>query len=276
MGNLFTIILTQPLANGLALFYRILGGNMGLAVIGFSIALRVLLLPLTKPYMESMKKMRSYQKDIDKIKRRHKGDRAKFTKAQADFFKEKGINPSAGCLPYLLQIVVLIFLFRLFTSVFTGDGTVAEHFNKFLYEPLKFASGEQVNTKFLYLDITKPDRLTDLIHIDSPIPLPGLFIILAAALQFASAKISMPYIEAEKKAAKQTKEMSDDMQVAMQSSMIYTFPLMTLVVGLNFPSSLALYWLSFSAFQVWQQYNASGWGGLTPFVKKAKAFVSKS
>lgn len=86
----------------------------------------------------------------------------------------------------------------------------------------------------------------------------------------------MPYVEAERKAAKQTKEMGDDMQVAMQSSMIYTFPLMTILIGINFPASLALYWLSFSAFQVWQQYRASGWGGLTPFVNKAKALANKS
>lgn len=151
MGSIFTTLLTQPLANGLVIFYRLLGSNMGLAVIAFSIALRVILLPLTRPYMESMRKMKSYQKDIDKLKRRHKGDRTKFAKAQADFFKEKGINPSAGCLPYLLQIVVLIFLFRLFTAVFTGDGTVADHFNKFLYEPLKFTAEEQVNTKFFVL-----------------------------------------------------------------------------------------------------------------------------
>lgn len=249
---------------------------MGLAIIGFSIALRFILLPLTKPYMESMKKMRSYKDDIDKLKRRHKGDKAKFAKAQADFYKEKGINPSAGCLPYLLQIVVLIFLFRLFTSVFAGEASVAENFNKFLYEPLKFASEEQVNTSFLYLDVTKPDRLTDLVDIDTNIPLPGIFLILAAALQFVSAKISLPYIEEEKKAAKQTKEMGDDIQVAMQSSMIYTFPLMTIIIGINFASSLALYWLSFSAFQVVQQYRATGWGGMTPWVKKAKKYLNIS
>jgi YidC/Oxa1 family membrane protein insertase len=274
--DIFTTLLTQPLANGLILFYRLLGGNMGLAIIGFSIALRFILLPLTKPYMESMKKMRSYKDDIDKLKRRHKGDKAKFAKAQADFYKEKGINPSAGCLPYLLQIVVLIFLFRLFTSVFAGEASVAENFNKFLYEPLKFASEEQVNTSFLYLDVTKPDRLTDLVDIDTNIPLPGIFLILAAALQFVSAKISLPYIEEEKKAAKQTKEMGDDIQVAMQSSMIYTFPLMTIIIGINFASSLALYWLSFSAFQVVQQYRATGWGGMTPWVKKAKKYLNIS
>ena len=58
------------------------------------------------------------------------------------------------------------------------------------------------------------------------------------------------------------------MQVAMQSSMTYTLPLMTLIFGLRFPSGLALYWLVFSIVNVWQQVGMSGWGGLTPLIKR--------
>jgi YidC/Oxa1 family membrane protein insertase len=273
--NIFTVILTQPLANGLILFYRILGQNMGIAIIAFSLVLRLVLSPLTKPYIDSMKKIRDHQKDLDKLKRRHKGDRTTLAKAQADFYKEKGINPSAGCLPYLLQIVVLIFLFRLFSQVFAPDADVAVKFNEFLYTPLHFSQTEQVNTQFLYLDVTKPDRINDLLSLpESAPPLPGLFIIAAALLQLVSAKMSAPFVEEERKAAKKTKEMSDDMQVAMQSSMIYMFPLMTILIGLNFASGLALYWVSFSAFQTYQQYRASGWGGATPWVMRIQKLVN--
>lgn len=272
--DIFRTLLTEPLANGLVIFYKVLGGNMGIAIIAFSVFLRIILTPLTKPYMESMKKLKSFSKDIEKLKQRHKGDRAALAKAQADFYKQKGINPSAGCLPYLLQIIVLIFLFRVFTLAFTGEGSVAEHFNVLLYEPLKFAAGESVNTRFLYLDITKPDTLNNLLGLgDVKLPIPGIFLVLSSALQFLSAKISAPLVEAEKKIAKKTKESTDDFQVAMQSSMIYTFPLMTILIGISFPSSLSLYWFSFSAFQVWQQYRATGWGGATPLINKLRALV---
>ena len=50
-----------------------------------------------------MKKMKDYAPALAKLKEKHKGDKAKYMKAQADFYKEKGINPGAGCLPYLLQ-----------------------------------------------------------------------------------------------------------------------------------------------------------------------------
>lgn len=261
--NIFTVLLTQPLANGLVFFYNLLGQNMGLAIIGFTLFLRLVLTPLTRPYMESMKRMREYAKDLEKIKNRHKGDRAKQMQAQADFYKEKGINPSAGCLPYILQIVVLIAFFRVFTLVLGSNGDIAAKFNEYLYAPLKFAEGAHINTQFLYLDVTKPD----VFNIPGlSFPLPGLVLILAALLQFVSAKIAAPFISAEEKIAKQTEEKSDDIQVAMQSSMIYTFPIITILAGVSFPSGLALYWLVFSTFQTWQQYRSSGWGGLTPFL----------
>src|SRR3989344_3622523 len=229
--NIFTLLFTQPLANGLILFYNILGQNLGLAIIGFSLALRFALSPLTKPYMDSMKRIKQYQPELEKIKRRHKGDRKKAMEAQAEFYKQKGINPSSGCIPYLLQIVILIALFNLFRHVLI-DGNVVGMFNELLYPPLRLAEGSSIN------------------------------------IQFLSAKIAMPYVEQERKVAKATETPVDDFQTSMQSSMIYTFPLMTLFIGVGFPSGLALYWLMFSLFQAVQQYRSSGLGGLTPWARK--------
>jgi YidC/Oxa1 family membrane protein insertase len=238
---------------------------MGLAIIGFSLFLRVLLNPLTKPYMDSMKKMKDFAPQLEKLKKKYKNDKIKFAQAQADFYKNKGIKPGAGCLPYLLQIVVLIAFFNVFTRTLSPDGDITERFNELLYGPLKFTPGQIINTHFLYLDVALPDKFT---FSGVPFPLPGPLLILSALVQFVSAKITMPYIEAEEKVAKKTKDTSDDMQVVMQQSMIYTFPLFTLFIGLKFSSGLAIYWLVFSLTQAYQQYKSQGWGGLTPFVKR--------
>jgi len=263
--NIFTTLLTQPLANGLIVFYKVLGGNMGLAIIGFSIFLRIILSPLTKPYMDSMKKMKEIAPQLEKIKKRHTGDKVKLAQAQADLYKEKGINPGAGCVPYLLQIVVLIAFFNVFSKTLYPNVDTLKSFNEILYQPLRFQETQTINTKFLYLDIKKPDVIS-LGFL--PFSLPGPLLILAAIAQFVSAKISAPYIEKEEEIAKKTKGNVDDMQVAMQQTMIYTFPLMTLLIGLRFPSGLAIYWLIFSILQVQQQYKSQGWGGLTPFIKR--------
>ncbi len=265
--NIFTALLIQPLANGLILFYRLLWGNMGLAIIAFSTALRFLTLPLTRTYLDSMKKMKELEPAIAKLRERHRDDKTKLLQAQSELYKQKGVNPGAGCLPYLLQIVILIALFNVFSRALAPDGDTMSKFNELLYAPLKFNSGETLNTKFLYLDITRPDafRLPGV-----PFPIPGPTLILAALLQFASAKIMTPYQKIEEKLAKRTRQTVDDMQVAIQQSMVYTFPLFTLIIGLSFPSGLALYWLLFSFWQFYQQYKTSGWGGLTPFLVRMK------
>lgn len=271
--NIFTTLLLQPLANGLILFYRVLGQNMGLAVIAFSLFLRFILNPLTKPYMESMSKMKELAPELEKLKERHKGDKIKIAQAQADFYKEKKINPGAGCLPYLLQIVILIAFFNVFTITLSSPANASENFNKLLYNPLRFSQNETLNTRFLYLDVTRPDNL---VLPGIAINLPGPILLLSALAQFVSAKMMAPYTKAQGVVAKKTPGKEDDIQATMQKSMVYTFPIITILIGMKFASGLALYWLVFSLAQVYQQAKTQGWGGLSPWLLRLKLLKSTS
>ena len=265
--NIFQIALIQPLTNGLILFYNLLWQNMGLAIIGFSLFLRFATNPLTKPYMASMKKIKEVEPLIKKLKLKYDKDQKGLMAAQTELYKQKGINPSAGCLPYILNIVIMIALFNVFTHVLSTNGDSMSKLNALLYTPLKMSENANLNTGFLYLDVRKPDIFN---FSGIPFPIPGPFIILAGLLQFFSAKMMAPIVKKEEKIAKETKGQADDMAVAMQSSMVYTFPLMTIFFGVKFPSGLALYWLLFSVFQMFQQYKSSGWGGLTPLLNKLR------
>lgn len=263
--NIFTVVLTQPLTNGLFFFYNTLGHNLGVAILVFSIVLIFALRPLTKPYMDSMKKIKDLGPQVEKLKSKYGTDKMGFSKAQAELYKQKGINPAAGCLPYILQIVILISLFNVFTTSLSSNGDTVNKINNLLYSPLKLEQNHVLNTKFLYFDVSKPDTF----HIPGvSFALPGLFLILAAIAQFLSVKITAPYIKEEEKLAKKTKDQGDDMQVAMTQSMTYTMPLMTIFFGLKFPAGLALYWLIFSVVNVIQQVRTSGWGGLTPLIRR--------
>ncbi len=266
---MFITILVQPLANGLILFYNILGQNLGLAIIVFSIFLITIMRPLTKPYMESMKKMKEVSPQLEKLKQKHGKDKMKMAQAQAELYKQNKINPGAGCLPYLLQIVILIAFFNLFTRTLSKGGDITANFNDLLYPALKFAEGHTVNTNFLWLDLAKPD----VFHIPGlPFAIPGILLIASAASQFFSAKAMSSMNQAAVVQAKKTEGEADDIAASMQKSMIYTFPLITLVVGLNFPSGLALYWLTFSLLQVYQQRNNNS---LVPaFLQKEKMIES--
>lgn len=262
--NFFHVLLTQPLANGLALFYSIFG-NMGVAIAVFSVLLKLVLSPLNKKSLENMKKMNELRPQLQKIQERHKGDRQKQMQAQADFYKQNNFNPSAGCLPQLAQAVILIAFYNVFSSVLKSGVNITESFNSVLYEPLKFAPETIIDTKFLFWDMAMPDVIT---IPGIPTPLPGILLILAALAQVISAKIAMPYIEKEKKAAAKTESSGDDMAVAMQQSSIVMLPLLTLIFGMQFASGLALYWLIFSVMQAYQQYHITGLGGLTSWIKK--------
>lgn len=268
MGNIFTTILVQPLTNGLILFYKLFGQNLGIAIILFSVALIFLLRPLTKPYMNSMKKIKEMEPQMAKLRKKFGNDKVKMSQAQAELYKQNKINPTAGCLPYILQFAVLIALFKVFTTALSGQEILSGGLNNLLYNPLKFSEVQTLNTQFLYMDISSPDvfRIPGI-----PFALPGLFLILATIAQFLSVKITTPYIAQEQKIAKKSKGQMDDTQVAMQKSMTYMMPLMTLIFGLKLPGGLALYWLVYSIINVWQQVSMSGWGSLTPAVNSVKS-----
>lgn len=263
--NIFQIILIEPLTNGLILFYNLLFQNLGLAIIGFSLLIRFLTNPLTKKSMESMKKIKEIEPLVAKLKKKYSNNQKGLIAAQTELYKQKGINPSAGCLPQILQIVILIALFNVFNQTLSKNGDTIQKLNSVLYSPLKIADGTTLNTRFLYMDVRTPDvfKIPGI-----PFPVPGPVLILAGLLQFLSAKMMQPMVKKEQKIAQGTTGSADDMAVAMQSSMLYTFPLMTIIFGINFPSGLALYWLLFSVFQMYQQYKSSGWGGLTPLISR--------
>ncbi len=258
--NIWFTLLYQPLVNGLILFYKLLGHNLGLAIIAMTIFIRLLLLPLTLPALKASKKMKELKPELDKLKKKHKENPQKFSQAQLELYKKHGVNPVSGCLPQIVRIVLLIALFQAFRQTLQVDGDVVSKLNDILYPALKLVKDTSINTKFLYLELTKPDKLSDLINLPNSGVfvwmkeyLPGPILIGASISQFLYSKKMMGQATVAEQEAKKTKEAEDDMAAAMQKQMLYMMPVMTLLVGLNFPSGLVLYWLSFSLVMVIQQ-----------------------
>lgn len=257
-------LLYQPLVNALIFLYRLFG-NFGWAVIGLTLLIRLLLVPLTLSSLRAAKKMRALAPELEKLKKKHGDDRQKLAQAQMELYRKAGANPAAGCLPQIIQLVVLIALYRAFGQVLQTDGEVIANLNQVLYPALQLPVDTVINLRFFYLDLSQPDiwRLPGL-----NFPLPGLFLILAAVNQFLSSKMMSPAAAASQKKAAKTPEISDDFAAAMQTQMLYFFPLMTLLIGYSFASGLVLYWFIFSLLTAVQQYWVGGWGGLTPWLAK--------
>lgn len=236
---MFNQYVYSPLAASLA-FLTNLTGSLGWAIILLTLIIKAILIPLTLPAMRSAIKMRDLKPEIDELKKKYKKDPAALQQAQMALFKTHKINPAAGCLPYLIQFVILIALYRVFIN-YLNNGAV------------------NINTQFLWLDLTKPDPYYILPVIAGVTQLILSLMVLPAA-DTSAAKVlaaSTPSPTDDAKADKVT-----DMAASMQNQMVFMMPLMTVFFTLKFPSGLALYWIVSTMVSIVQQYMVSGWGGL--------------
>lgn len=100
----------EVFAAGLAGFYALIP-VYGIAIILLTIAVRILLLPLSIKQTRSQREMQRIMPEVKAIQKKHKGDRQKINEATMALYKEHGVNPLGGCLPLLMQFPVLIGLY---------------------------------------------------------------------------------------------------------------------------------------------------------------------
>ncbi len=231
----------QPLANALIFLANILG-SLGWAIIVLTVLVRVALSPLILPTLRSSQRMKELAPDLEKLKKKYGKNKEKLAKAQMELYKKEGVNPAMGCLPNIVQIVILIALFQVFTKALNPHAQ--ESLAALLYQGVSIPRGG-VNLSFWYLNLAKPDLIGKI---------PGFFLVSSAVLQFLTAKISFPQIQAAQQEAKKTPQKSDDMAATMQKQMVYLMPLMTIFIGLTLPSGVTLYWFVFSLMALIQQY----------------------
>lgn len=261
MIQIWSLIFYQPILNALIALYQVLFGNLGLAIIALTLIIRLVLIPLTNPQLKSAQKMQKLSPELAKLKEKFKDDKQKLMSAQMELYKRNGVNPASGCLPQILQLVVLISLYQVFNEVIKPDGVeVVKKVNEGLYPFLRLPIETKFNLNFLYLELSKPD----LIKIPGVFAAPGLFVILATIFQFLSSKMMMPAVKAEQEQAEKTKDSKDDMAASMQKQMLYLFPAMTLIFGYTMPSGVILYWFIFSFFSFVQQVALTKGSSIIP------------
>jgi len=265
MSQLWEALLTQPLLNALIGIYKATG-NLGTSIILLTIGLRLALTPLILPGLRLNKKIQELAPELAKLKIKFKDDKQSLVTAQARLYKDHGANPASGCLPQIIQLLILIALFSVFNSILHSDGNgLAEKLNSSLYSFNQLDSDFVLSREFFGRDLTAPDTVK---IAGLPFALPGIFLILSALIQLLNSKMMTPQVSTEKKIAVTTPQSGDDTMVEVQQQMLYMFPVMTLLVGYQFPFGLVLYWLVFSIASVIQQYNVSGWGGAAGWLKR--------
>lgn len=242
--------------NFIVFLYNLSFQNFGLAIIVLAVLSRIVFFPMQKSMLKNQKKMQELAPKLKELKDIHKGDAKALQQAQLDLYKSHGINPAAGCLPMLLQLVIFMLLYQA------------------LYKSLNHG----LNTNFLVWDLAKPD----IIHLpisQNPIPFPGILVILSALSQYAQTLIMMPTPVPVKKDDKpkeveEKKEFADEFTSASQS-MSWMFPLMFLLFGTQWPSALALYWSVSTVIAIVQQYQVTGLGGLKKYMPVLLRFTAR-
>ena len=101
----------DALGTVLAFFYSVIP-NSGVAIILLTVAVRLVLFPLTAKQAKSMIAMQRVQPEIKKLQAKYKNDRQKLNEEMMKFYKENQINPLGGCLPLVLQMPIFIALFQ--------------------------------------------------------------------------------------------------------------------------------------------------------------------
>ena len=247
----FTTYIVQPVFNLLVLIYALLPShNFGLAIIFFTIVIRLLLWPLVKRQLHQTKMMRKLQPELRRIKKESKGDRQKESAMVMALYKENGVNPFGSIGILLLQLPILIALYDGLRRVLSDPHQL---FN-FAYPALQNLSWMQQlshnihlfdNTLFGVVDLTKSALPA------SGVYLPALIIVLGSAvIQYYQGKQllvtdknarSLRTILREAGQGKQADQ--TEVSAAMSNVTRFFIPIMVLLFTIHLPSALGLYWL---------------------------------
>lgn len=251
IGAIWSSLLYNPLLSALVFLYKI-SGSFGLAVLALTVLIRAVLVPVTIPALKSAKKMMELKPHLDALKVKHGSDKQRLQMEQLKLYKEHGVNPAAGCLPYLVQFLVLIALYQVFIF-FLKNGKV---------------DGVLINMNFLWLNLSKPDH-TYVLPIIAGVTQLVLSLMMVPPKQLGDITGQQLVKKGPDDKSKEPKK-EEDMQEQMQKQMLFLMPAMTVFIGISLPSGLALYWVATTVFSLVQQYFVTGLGGLAPYLAKLK------
>ncbi len=246
------------------IFFQQLTGNMVIAIVIVTLLVRIVLIPLYRKQIVSQKRMQLLGPELKEIQRRYKGDRVRVQQATADFYKERGVNPAQGCLPLILQFVLLIPMYSVFR-----DGLQNYDPNQMLSvfgiqlihlpcspTPLLNAAGHVIpciNSTVFGVDLSQPNVLFT-------IPLIGIGVsilaVFSSLLQLVQSRMTLPPAGTG----------ADDQNSRIQRQTMLFVPFISVIYGGILPAGLFIYWIVSTVFSVVQQYLILGWGGMFPIL----------
>jgi len=218
MANIFNQILYEPIFKFLVFLYNnVPGHDLGVAIIIITLLVRVILFPLSKKSIKSQMHMAKHKDRIKEIQKQFKSKEEQ-SRELMKFYKENKINPFSGCLPLIIQLPIIITLYRVLINVLKVGSSISPMF-------LGIINLSQKNI---------------------------ILAILAGISQFFASRlttkrtVTMPQPGASDKAMETQKKMT--------TQMTYFMPILTVMIGIGLPAGLTFYWTISTLLGLAQDY----------------------
>jgi YidC/Oxa1 family membrane protein insertase len=231
LGRAWDTFFITPLINALVFLSILTLGNFGLAIILFTLLLRVATIPFTIRQLESTRAMQAAQPQMQEIQKKYK-DPKRRQEEMMKLYREHGINPLGCAMPLFIQFVVFIALYRALVFVVGGSPESLAGLSQRLYDIPVLQQAIPLNQHFLWLNLGKPDTTFIL-------PL------LVGASTYVQQKMSM------------TPSASPQMQ-QQQAMMAWMMPLLLFFFTLSLPSGVGVYWVVSNVFSLFASYYVYG------------------
>ena len=242
-------LIINPMVNTVLFIYSLIG-SFGLAIIIFTLLIRLITHPLTVQQMRGTQKMQDMQKskEYQELQKKYKDDKQKLQQEQMKLYQEMGINPLGSCLPMLIQFPIIIGLYQAIIRSLAVTPLQLAQLNKSIYPFLDISKILPVDNIFLWMNLNQPERV---FLFGFGIPLLAIIVVVTTYMQ---SKLMTP--------ASQPGEQGAQMTQAMNLYM----PLFMGYLALTFASGLSLYFITSNVASI-IQYASMGklnWKNLLP------------
>lgn len=231
--NIFHILISQPLYNCFVFLINIFPFfDAGVIVIIFTIIVKIILLPLSIKASKAQIQMKGAEKDLNDIKEKYKDNKEEQSRKTIDYYKEKGINPFAGIFVLLIQLPIIIGLYRVFLT-----------------------SGlPKINSSMLYHFVSAPAGVNmmflNIINIASKSVVLALIAGISTYIQMDIATKSQNSLSGAQTTGG---GMQQEIMKSMTTQMKYIFPVLVAYIAYSISAALALYWITNNIFSIAQE-----------------------
>ncbi len=254
-------IIITPFVNVLLLIYHLVFNNFGIAIVLFTILIRLITYPLFAQQMKGAQAMQSLQNDerYKEMQKKYKDDKEKLAQEQMKLYRELGINPLGSCLPTVIQFPIIIGLYQSITRALANTPLDLLNLERQIYPGLlKASSLLPLNKQFLWMDLAQPEKVIIPFLNNFGLPVLAIIVVITTWMQ---SKVMTPMTTNP-----------NDQSAGMMKAMNLYMPIFMGWLALTLSSGLAIYFVASNVIGI-VQYMIMGkanWRALIPSFKMTR------